>query len=699
MKLLVYDKFWDSFLVLNKATQKKVIEFQQKFRENPKSPAIHLEPISTFKDPSLRTARIDQKFRAIIKAPDSGDAYYLLWVDNHDEAMAWAQNKLFQWNESTQSVQVFSAPEGGAFSLEQKIPEKASIGLLDGYTNEQLLNIGIPEVLLPAVSKINSLEDLEKLEKYLPQDAFESIFYLLEGANIDQLILDIKEGKSTSADLDEQIQSANNRRNFIELTDDNLFNEVLEGTLHKWKYYLHPSQNKLVSGNFNGPIKVTGGAGTGKTVAAMHRLKFLAEANTSAEPVLFTTYTKALTQNLKNLVAELNISPSSFRISNIDALAFELGKTFNLIPDHTKVFGMNSVKSPSELWEELLEEELAEFDKEFLESEYEEVILFNDINAMTDYLSVSRSGRGKAVTRRQRGAIWQLVEKYNDKKASIGCLHKQEIYNRVENHLSENNLRPFSHLIVDELQDFSNVELRFIRSLVAEKSNDLFLVGDPLQSIYNKKINFSKAGINVRGRSKRLRINYRTTEEIKKLAISIISNCHYDDFDGGEENKNGYVSLFHGRRPTYEVYKSKSDEVKAVEDKITELLQSGEGYQLSDIAIAARTKEGLKDFRDAFHRKKIAYHESQGTGAEGARNGIKLVTFQSIKGLEFKHVFLLDVNNRTCPKLVHDFEAYEEEFKTEYLRSERSLLYVASSRAIVNLEISGTGVRSDFIRL
>jgi AAA domain/UvrD-like helicase C-terminal domain len=698
MKLLVYDKFWDSFLKLGKTTQKKVIEFQQKFRENPKSSAINLESISTFKDQSLRTARIDQKYRAIIKTPESGDAYYLLWVDNHDEAMAWAEAKLFQWNESTQSIQVFSAPEMNERLITTNAVKLAGSGLYTAYTDAQLLNIGVPEILIPSILHIESLTDLEKIEKYLPADTFENLFYLSEGANIENLISEVKEGKSNSDNIADQIQSANNQRSFIELTNDELFNEVLEGNLNKWKYYLHPSQRNLVNGNFNGPVKVTGGAGTGKTVAALHRLKVLAQLNKTPQPVLFTTFTKALTKNLKNLIIELNLGSDNFRIDNIDALAFELAKKYRLINENTKVFGLSSVKGPSDVWEELLEEQLAEFDKEFLEKEYEEVILYHNITDLTDYLKVSRSGRGIPVSRRQRAAIWQLFEKYIEKKNKINCLHKDEVYNLVANHLNTDKIHPFAHIVVDELQDFSNVELRFIRSLVENKPNDLFLVGDPLQSIYDRKINFTKEGINVRGnRSKRLRINYRTTEEIKKLAISIIEDCHYDNFDGEEEEKKGYISLFHGMKPSYNIYKTKADEVSALQEQIGKLVTSG--YQYSSIAIAARTKDGLKDFVDALHKSKIPYHESHDQKVEGERNGVHIVTFHSIKGLEFKNVFLVDINNRTSPKLPYNFDSLENAYKTQYMRAEKSLLYVACSRAIENLLISGVGTKSEMVNL
>lgn len=701
MKLLLYDKFWDSFLKLNKTTQKKVIEFQKKFRDNSQSAAIHLEPISTFRDASLRTARIDQKYRAIIKAPETGTAYYLLWVDNHDEAMDWAKNKVFQWNQSTQSMQVFTAPEE---EIEPIVPVSPPIegkivsSGLGQYHVEELTQLGVPEILLPSVRKINTMDDLEAIEKYLPTDVFETLFYLLDGADVAILINEIQEGRITSTHPDEMAASPNNQRSFIELTDDELFNEALSGKLEKWKYYLHPSQRKYVNGDFRGPVKITGGAGTGKTVAALHRLKFLSDFAQIDHPILFTTFTKALTQNLVGLAEQLKIPKDRIRITHIDSLAFEMAKKYELIDKNAKVFGLSAVTKAEEVWEGLLEEELVEYDKDFLQQEFEKVVLYHDLHELRDYLRVSRLGRGKPLARRQRAALWKLFQLYRERIRNMNSFHKEEIFNLVTRYLIDNQIYPFSHAVVDELQDFSNVELRFVRSLVAEKANDLFLVGDPLQTIYNKHINFSQVGINIRGkRSRRLRINYRTTEEIKKLAVSIIEDCHYDNFDGEEEEKKGYVSLYHGQKPTYELFKTKQEEVKAFIDKIT--LWMDEGVEISDIAIASRTRSGLKDFSDALYQHKIPFYEMSGEKRGGDKSGVNLCTLHSIKGLEFHYVILVDVNNRTAPKLFYGFGSQEKVFQEQYLRAERSLLYVAATRAIKSLSIMGTGIGSDLVKV
>src|SRR5688500_3615278 len=210
MKLYIHDKCMDQLFELPKLIQKKVLEFQRKFRDNSKSSAIHLEPISTFRDPLLRTARIDDKYRAVVKVPGSGEEYYLLWVDNHDEAMDWAKNKVFHWNDNTQTAQIFTALEE---TLIEKIARpSASENLFTAYSDEQLIAIGVPEQSLKLVRSIKDLDELGESEKYLPVEVYENLFYLSDGANYELLLAEINEGKTKSDRHEDQINSVNNER-------------------------------------------------------------------------------------------------------------------------------------------------------------------------------------------------------------------------------------------------------------------------------------------------------------------------------------------------------------------------------------------------------------------------------------------------------------------------------------------------------
>ena len=692
MKLFIHDKCLEKLFELPKATSKKVLEFQKKFRENSRSEAIHLEPIKTFKDQSLRTARIDQKYRAIIRVPETGDNYHMLWVDNHDEAMDWAKNKVFEWNEMTQTAQIFTSPET-VENTESFISSKS--GLFVMYTDEELIRIGVPESLIKLVRSIENLNDLDAYEQYLPQDVFENLFYLSEGLSINTILAEIEAGKVNSVDVDKQ-NSINNKRSFIEV-DDSLMEEIINGDLSKWQIFLHPTQRKLAEGEFKGSVKVTGGAGTGKTVVALHRLKFLTQKGNLLEKgkVVFTTYTNALTTNLNQLVKKLNLDSTKYTIVNIDSLLRDLALTYNVTNSTTRFLDMFNSKSSKDVWEEILETNLSEFEINFLSAEHQNVILYNNIQSQDEYLKTSRIGRGKPLTRKQKMEIWSLVEKYNQYKSANNLVDRSELFNKVSDHLKTLDTKPFSYLIADEVQDLSNVELRFIRNLVEEKDNDLFLVGDPYQKIYARKINFSSAGISVRGnRSKQLRINYRTSEEIKRLAISTVKGLQYDDFDGQEESLKGYLSLFHGQVPSYNIFRTKTDEVDFLIDQIKSF--KAEGINYYDMAVGFRTKDALKEVKSALHKLKLPYNDNT-TSATNDSGGIVLSTFHGLKGLEFKVVFLADVNNRTCPLYFSGFNELENSEKIEYENSEKSLVYVAMTRAISKLIITGIGVKSDLI--
>lgn len=238
------------------------------------------------------------------------------------------------------------------------------------------------------------------------------------------------------------------------------------------------------------------------------------------------------------------------------------------------------------------------------------------------------------------------------------------------------------------------MELNFIRALVKEGKNDLFMVGDPLQNIYNKKIVFSRAGINIRGqRSKRLRINYRTTEEIKRLAVSVLQGVDFDDFDGGKEETAGYLSLFHGESPEYHLFKDKQEELDFVYEEIKRLVSEGVHY--NEMVISAHTRASVKDFVNTLHAENMPYVTRDLLNPNN--KGVRLTTFHGIKGLEFKHVFLTDVNRRTMPLLPADFQRLSEKEKQEIIKREKALFYVAATRAIHRLIISGIGEKSKLI--
>ncbi|MGB0931258.1 MAG: UvrD-helicase domain-containing protein, partial [Chitinophagales bacterium] len=333
MKLFIHDKFFDAFAKLPKTIQGRTRDLMKKFRDNSTSNAINYEKISTFKDPQLRTVRVNDTYRAIVHAPKTGDHYHLLWVDHHDKAMDWAKHKVFEWNRETQAYQVYELQEKASPTIKEE--ENREETVVSIYSDKQLLRIGVPEILLGSVKEINSFDDLEKWEKYLPQDVFENLFYLLDGLDINNLVRDVEEGKNKVVPE----TSINNQRHFYLVTDDEALEEVLSDDFVKWQIFLHPSQYAVAYGDFKGATKVTGGAGTGKTVAALHRAKHLSENELFPieKPILFTTYTKALTSGLKKSFGALNIDSRKVKLQNIHAYAVEFAKEQGLIPLNAKI--------------------------------------------------------------------------------------------------------------------------------------------------------------------------------------------------------------------------------------------------------------------------------------------------------------------------------------------------------------------------
>lgn len=690
IQLFLHDSFFDAFSLLPRKIQKKTREFMKKFKEDPTSNAINYEKISTFRDQSLRTVRIDQKYRAIVQAPQDGNGYHLLWVDNHDEAMDWAKNKVFEYNQSTQSFQMYDKPSLEAVNeiSDQKV-ESTDIGLLFAdYSDDELIKIGVPNDLLKLIRSIKDTEQLESYTSNIPSDVFEYLYYLSEGISLEEIVNEIESGKADN----EETLSANARKTVYVLTEDSDLENILSGDFEKWKLFLHPSQRSLAYGDFKGPMKVTGSAGTGKTVCAIHRVKYLSKGLGSFDkPILFSTYTKSLTQYLSSISQKFDISESEVEISNIDKLIFDLAKKENVID---KSSGMINSSQELEIWKEIIEYNPSTFDERFLQEEYNDVILANSVTSLKDYYRASRIGRSVRIGRKDKTQIWDLCEEF--KTAKEGNYTKFELCNKLIDYYRENDNKPYSHVVCDEIQDFSNLELTLLRLLVEEKPNDLFLVGDPFQNIYGMTINFSKSGIHIRGkRSRKLKVNYRTTEEIKKRAVSLLFDEVYDDFDGNIESNKGYVSLMHGKDPIYKTFSNPEEEDSFILAEIDKLL-TNDDVNPSDICISGRTNKSVDDAKELLNENQLKYVDIK--SSRRPLESIVLSTFHNLKGHEFKHIIVRGFSQDQVPFKHPDFDNYSTVQKRAYLKQEKSLYYVVFSRAIQTLIISGVGDRSDWLK-
>ena len=527
----------------------------------------------------------------------------------------------------------------------------------------------------------------------------------------------------TDADLIAGLRTRAARSTFTWLESDEDLRRAIEGlSFAEWQLFLHPQQRALVERRANGPLRVSGGAGTGKTVIAVHRAVELAKRDKTdgQEPrILLTTYTRNLADDLRRQIAQLEPRlPFTEKLSEPGVMVSGLDRVARMILQHAgakispiaqEVIGQprgRVLTYPREnVWQEVLTlmgDELPEGlrSADFLESEYELIVLPQRVTTLKQYLRVRRPGRGVALDRSKRAAVWKAMERYRDRSADLGVTSFDEQLALaaawLDHEAGDGKPRPFRHVLVDEAQDLTPAHLQLLRALVEPGPDDLFLAEDSHQRIYGKKITLSHYGIQVRGRSRRLTRNYRTTRQNLDVAFGILDPGTYEDMEGQAEEHH-YVSPRSGPEPLLLHASDRADELSKAAELLTVWLEQDRGSEDSapeSIAILVRDRYQ----RDAVVNG-LAQHgiEVRAVDREAAGRGRPVVmTMHRAKGLEFRKVLLFDVSKNAIPRPLRD-QQYSDADHDDALLRERSLLYVAATRARDQLAISWSGEASPLI--
>jgi hypothetical protein len=686
-------EFLDAFARIPRAQQKKLREFTEKFKADPKSPAINYEKIHAAKDTKVRTVRIDQKYRAVVLHPEHGEVFVLVWVDNHDEAMNWARERSFEINPRTGALQIVSVSEAQEV-IRSDGGAKKGAGLLAQFDDELLLSFGVPAVLLPSVRAVQKPEELLLLTKHLPAEAAEALTWLAEGLPPEEVreavaSQTIKEQVDTT-DLAAALQRADSRRRFVTIQTDEDLTAILDAPLEKWRVFLHPSQERLVAKAFSGPARVTGGAGTGKTVVAMHRARHLAKAlcTERGDKVLLTTYTANLAENIgHNLDGLCGDERKKIEVVHLHAWAVRF------MQDHGFAFDVASQEDLDRCWEDaLLAAEDLNFDLGFLRQEWERVVQANDIETEADYLKVPRIGRGQTLSRPQRSRVWKVFEKFRLGLQNLGKTEWKNVIRQTRRFLDDKKPSlPYRAVVVDEAQDFHAEEWRLIRAMSPSGPNDLFIVGDAHQRIYGQKVTLRGCGINVQGRSSRLRINYRTTEQIRVWAMAMLHGIDTDDLDGEPDEEQGYKSLLSGPKPEVRHFGTRAEECAFLGQRIKDLVAD---RPPEEVCLVARTSKMLRNDYQPVLKDLGVRHTLLDKSREG--QGVRLATMHRVKGLEFPVMILAGTNASALPLKVPAAEADAAAW-AEHVERERSLLFVAATRARDLLVVTSWGTPSPFL--
>jgi superfamily I DNA/RNA helicase len=575
-------------------------------------------------------------------------------------------------------------------------------GLFAGVKDKHLTQVGVPKILLPLVRSLKSEADLDQAVPHLPQEAVEALYMLAAGYSPEEVYAEL--AKAEVADVDTTDFAAalahpDSQRRFVVVDDDQDLTEILSAPLEQWRIFLHPSQRRLVEMKANGPVRVLGGAGTGKTMVAMHRARWLAENAFSGENdrILFTTFTKNLAADIRENLAKLCSRETLRRIEvvNLDAWVAQFlqknGYGFRIAYD----------KQTRPLWQDALNQMPAdlELDDAFYREEWEEVVQAQAVTSVGEYLKVPRIGRGRALSRAERLKVWPVFEEYrallNDKGYKEPSDAMRDARALLEH---KGDVLPYRAVIVDEAQDLPAEAFRLIRQLVpgGDQAHDLFIVGDAHQRIYRHKVVLGRCGINIRGRSRKLRINYRTTEETRKWAIDLLTGVSIDDLDGGTDEQKGYRSLLRGLSPRVEHFPTFKEEVEFLAAYLAPLAEDPD--LLASTCLVARTQNLLTQYEGALKAAGIpTYHIRRSEAEDRRAPGLRLATMHRVKGLEFDRVVIAGANDGVLP-LAWDRKSVDDpELGNEGEVRERALLYVAGTRAKRELVVTSSGAPSTLL--
>jgi hypothetical protein len=643
MNIAISQDFLNCISTVPAHIAKKARETISRFRISPTSTGLNYERINAARDRNFRSIRMDQDYRIIIWASPEGGNHVFLWLDHHDAAYEWSRNRRVEVNPELGALQIYQVAEtitpAPASSAASGPAGSIPGGLFTSLRDRELMRIGVPEELLADVRTIQNDDQLEAMEDRLPPLAFQGLFLIAAGYTYQEAVnaFGREEIAAVSADSDTLLASPESRASFFLIEDDQILEEMFNAPLEQWRVFLHPSQRRLVERDWNGPVKVTGGPGTGKTVVALHRARWLASrlSRGEANRILFTTFTKNLAHDISSLLACICTTDELDRIEvqNIDAVARDVLRKFRF--DQTIMF--ESSPEIEELWNNALSETATDdLPRSFYREEWDQVIQPQQIRDLESYKAASRAGRKVRLTRQQLLKVWPVFDAYLALLRQHRWIESQDAFFAAAKFL-EGSERLYSSVIVDETQDMGTPALSFLRALAGEQQNDLFLVGDAHQAIYSRKTVLSRAGIQVRGRSRRLLLNYRTTEQIGRWALHWIDGLEYDDLDGLPESLRGYRSLISGQAPV-DLRPLVPEEKLA---KIRELLSVISASERGSTCIVLPSRELVQEWKDNLATWGLAAHILEGNSNPPiAGSSITLATIHRVKGLEFDRILV-----------------------------------------------------------
>lgn len=683
MHFLIADTFTDSLGKLTGDEQKLAKTTAFDLQMNPANPGMQLHRIDNSKDKNFWSARVGRDVRLILhKTPQS---LLLCYVDHHDAAYAWAERRRLETHPKTGAAQFVETRERVQeivvptfVEAPAKVPEKKKP--YAELSDDELLSYGVPAEWLKDVHEANE-DSILNLSEHLPAEAAEALLEIAIG----------NKPKPRAKTTVEPFEHPDAQRRFRVISNVDELSRALEYPWDKWTIFLHPAQQELIETGYAGPARVAGSAGTGKTIVALHRAAHLARINPDAR-VLLATFSEPLANALHTKLRRLIINEPKLGeridVHSIDAIGLRL---------YQSRFGKPNIASREEV-ATLLRQASHEipghqFHHRFLREEWEQVVDAWQIKDAGAYAEVSRLGRKTKIPRKQQTVLWSIFERV------IGDLNKRslitvaELFTKLASALEKEKSPPFDFAVIDEAQDLTIAHLRFLAALGRNRPNSLFFAGDLGQRIFQQPFSWVELGVDIRGRSDNLTVNYRTSHQIRTQSDRLL-NAEISDLDGNAFDRRSTVSVFNGPAPTIEICKNEGEEIEKVGQWISDRME--DGAVAHEVAIFVRSTPQLPRARAAAERANVPFKVLD-EEAGPISNSASIATMHLAKGLEFRAVAVIACDDEVIPLQERIETVGDDADLQEVYDTERHLLYVACTRARDYLLLTGVAPVSEFL--
>lgn len=698
MQFVIASTFQESLAKLQGGEQNAAKVAAMELQMNPAHPGLKMHRLEKGRDRNFWSARANEDLRIIVHRTEN--SCLLCYVDHHDAAYAWAERRRLSVHPTTGAAQIVVLKETVTEVVVRKYVEEARqpkpLPLLAAADDQELLSYGVPLEWLDPVRKASEDTVLD-LVGNLPEEAREAVLALATGVRPPKAAQTVSVTEEEPARVEEAaFTHPDAQRRFRTVTNREELERALDAPWEQWAVFLHPAQRALVERSFPGPARVTGSAGTGKTVVALHRAVHLAESYPTSR-VLLATFSDVLANALQNklrlLIGNRPRLGEQIEVLPIDAMARRLYNG-NLASTCGPVSLVSDEAMRALLKESAAAEGVTQFSESFLFAEWEQVVDAWQTNTWGAYRDVARPGRRTRLREPQRAILWKVFERAGKQLASQRKMTEAQMFTRLAQHYAEGGAPPFDFAVVDECQDISQAELRCLAALGGGRPNALFFAGDSGQRIFQQAFSWRSVGVDIRGKSTNLKVNYRTSHQIREHADRLL-DTESSDADGNVEERKGTVSVFNGPVPEVKEARDQAEEQTFVAGWLK--ARCTEGLRTEQMVIFVRSNAQLGRAEAAAKEAGLRCKRLE-KQMEISPGVLPICTMHLAKGLEFRAVVVMACDESVLPD-AERIESVGDPSELEGIyNSERQILYVACTRARDYLLISSAGTPSEFLR-